>query len=112
VSDDRDQRYVRYVLECIDRIQHYVPATFDEFVADGKAQDAVLWRLQTLADVVKSRLSDGLKARHPTIRWRAIAGFRNIAAHDYVTLNMVAVWEIVSDHLEPLREVLEREILR
>lgn len=111
MSDGRDQRYVRYVLECVDRIQHYLPASFDEFVADGQAQDAVLWRLQTLADAVKSRLSDDLKARHPTIRWRAIAGFRNIAAHDYVTLNMVAVWEIVSTHLEPLREAMEKEQL-
>jgi uncharacterized protein with HEPN domain len=107
---EREQRYIRYVLESIDRIKGYLPADYDAFLSDAEARDAVLWRLQTLADATKTRLSGELKARHRAIRWRDIAGFRNIAAHDYVAINLPLVWEIVSDHLGPLRDVMEQEL--
>ena len=42
------------------------------------AQDAVLRRLETLADAV-NRLPDLLTRRHPATPWREKYGFRNIA---------------------------------
>ena len=65
------------------------------------AQDAVLWRLETLAEAT-NRLTPELKARQPDIRWRAIYGFRNIAAHGYLDLHIDRVWEIVETHLPSL----------
>jgi uncharacterized protein with HEPN domain len=47
---------------------------------DVDAQEAILWRLETMGETT-GRLSDEVKSRHPQIRWRAIYGFRNIAAH-------------------------------
>jgi len=72
-------------------------------------QDAVLWRLETLAEAT-GKLSAAIKERHPSIRWRAIYGFRNIAAHGYVDLRLPRVWEIIELHLPPLKEVIELEL--
>lgn len=69
----------------------------------------MLWRLQTLAEAT-NRLSPELKTRHPEIRWRAIYGFRNIAAHGYLDLQMHRVWEIVEVHLPLLKKAIEAEL--
>ena len=68
-------------------------------------------RLQTLAEAT-NRLSDDVKARHPEIRWRAIYGFRNIAAHGYLDLQIDRVWEIVEAHLPALKAVVDAELGR
>ena len=46
-------------------------------------QDAILRRLQTLAESTQ-RLSEDLQEKMPTIDWRSISGFRNILVHDYL----------------------------
>ena len=78
----------------------------EAFRASELIQDAVLRNLQTLAESTQ-RISDRLKALHPEVDWRAIAGFRNVLAHDYLGINLVRVWEIVSVHLPVLGAQME-----
>jgi len=75
-----------------------------------KAQDATVWRLQTLADASWNHLSQQLKDRHPQLPWREIYGFRNVAAHGYAHLNLERIWEIAHEHLGPLLQVVQQEI--
>ena len=79
--DAKERRYLDFIGESILRVQGYVNGTREDFMADPMAQDAVVWRLQSIADAARNHLSDGLKDRHPEIRWRAVYGFRNVAAH-------------------------------
>ena len=74
-------------------------------------QDAVLWRLQTLADAAW-RLGDEVKERDPEIPWRAVYGFRNVAAHAYLELQLDRVWEIVDRYLPALRAAVDQELAR
>ncbi|MGF1514585.1 MAG: DUF86 domain-containing protein, partial [Elainellaceae cyanobacterium] len=53
------------------------------FGSSALVQDAVLRRLQTIAES-SQRLSKELKAQAPGVDWRSLAGFRNILVHDYV----------------------------
>ncbi|MFN0105429.1 MAG: DUF86 domain-containing protein [Bryobacteraceae bacterium] len=69
-------------------------------------QDAVLRNLQILAESTQ-RISDQMKALHPEVDWRAIAGFRNVLVHDYLGINFVRIWEIVSVHLPALGSQME-----
>ncbi len=108
--DARGRRYLDLLGESILRVQGYVHGTREDFMADPMAQDAVVWRLQSIADAARNHLSDGLKERHPEIRWRAIYGFRNIAAHGYAGLNLDLVWEIASEHLAPLLGIVREEL--
>jgi uncharacterized protein with HEPN domain len=107
---DSERRYLKYIRDSIDRIQRYAPSTLEDFLRDEEAQDAIIWRLQTLADAAKNHLSQELKARHPEIRWRAVYGFRNVAAHAYADVNLARVWEIVQGHLHPVRKAVEDEL--
>ena len=68
-------------------------------------QDAVLRNLQIMAES-SQRMSDDLKAQHPMIPWREIAGFRNILVHDYLGGDCDAVWSVVEQDLPELKKVL------
>jgi uncharacterized protein with HEPN domain len=51
------------------------------------------------------RLPDDLKARHPSIAWREMAGAGNLYRHDYEDVAAQYVWGTVRRALPPLRAV-------
>jgi uncharacterized protein with HEPN domain len=104
VKDDR--LYIHHVLDCVRRIDQYCQNGEAAFRESELIQDAVLRNLQTLAESTQ-RISDHLKALHPEVDWRAIAGFRNVLVHDYLGINLERAWEIVAVHLPVLRSQME-----
>lgn len=109
MTTDRDRDLLRYILESIERIDRYSVRGREAFLTETIVQDAVLRRLETLANAA-NRLSDDLKARHPEIRWRAIYGFRNIAAHGYLELDVTRVWATIEVHLPALKSIVIKEL--
>ncbi len=101
-----DRLYVHHVLDCVRRINGYCQNGEEAFRESELIQDAVLRNLQTLAESTQ-RISDGLKALHPEVGWRSIAGFRNVLVHDYLGINLNRIWEIVSVHLPVLGAQME-----
>ena len=81
------------------------------FHADQRTQDAVLRRMETLADAA-SHLSDELKARHPSIPWRQITDFRNVLAHGYADIRLDRVWRAIVADLPALQAVVQMELGR
>ncbi|MGH2459560.1 MAG: HepT-like ribonuclease domain-containing protein [Chloroflexota bacterium] len=111
MSDDLDRRYLAYIRDAIGLVEARTRGGREAFFNDVDIQDAVLWRLQTLAEA-SGKLSAEIKSRHPDVRWRAVYGFRNVAAHGYLELRLDDVWEIVMVHLPALKIVIEEEIVR
>jgi uncharacterized protein with HEPN domain len=56
------------------------------------------------------RLSGELKARHPDIAWKQMAGAGNIYRHDYQGIAALRIWETVKLALPPLRVVIKQEL--
>jgi uncharacterized protein with HEPN domain len=57
-------------------------------------------------------LPDDLKARHPAIAWKQMAGAGNVYRHDYEDVAAQFVWDTVQRALPSLHEVVEVEITR
>ena len=93
-----DRVYLEYILECIKLIETYCESGKEEFLNNQMVQDAVLRRLQTLAESTQ-RLSDNLKQQNSDIDWRSISGFRNILVHDYVSLDLELVYSNLEEGL-------------
>jgi uncharacterized protein with HEPN domain len=58
------------------------------------------------------RWPDDIKARHPAIPWRAIAGAGNIYRPKYEDVSQREVWLTVTRDLPPLLAVIESELFR
>jgi uncharacterized protein with HEPN domain len=100
VKDDR--LYVEHILECISRVLEYCQGGEQVFFESKLIQDAVLRYLQILAESA-TRLSPALRASHPGIDWKGVAGFRNVLAHDYLRVNLAGIWDIIRLDLPALQ---------
>ena len=67
----------------------------EEFEENYAIQDAVLRRLQVLAEAAK-RIDESVKSANPQIPWNKINGLRNAIIHDYDEIDMKAIWETVT----------------
>ena len=97
-----DLLYVDHMLECIRRSEEYALGGRESFSASTLVQDGVVRNLQVLAESSK-RISSDCQQRHPEIPWRQMAGFRDVAVHEYFNLDLEYVWEIVSIDLPSLK---------
>ena len=102
-----DRLFLVHISECISRIERYTLGGKSAFLADTLVQDAVIRNLQVLAESCM-RLSAALKTAYPETDWQGIAGFRNILVHDYLGINRVRVWEIVTQHTPALKTEVQR----
>jgi uncharacterized protein with HEPN domain len=82
---------------------------YDTFEADPRTLYAVTRCLEIISEASR-RLPDELKARHPSIAWKDVAGAGNIYRHDYEDVAAQHVWDAVQIDLPPLRVVVEREL--
>ena len=55
----------------------------------------------------RKRLSDSLIELHPEVDWRNISGFRNVAVHEYLSIDLKMIWDIVEQDLPVLDEQIE-----
>ena len=68
--------------------------TLTAFLEDEMCKRAVCMTVINIGELVKN-LSDDIRQAHPQVPWKAIAGFRDVAAHKYQTLRMEDVYETV-----------------
>lgn len=99
------------MLECIKRIREYSADDESAFRNSRLVQDAVVRNLQMMAES-SQRLTDELKSSESSIPWRAISGFRNVLVHDYLSIDMDIIWQVIARELPPLQAALERIIER
>jgi uncharacterized protein with HEPN domain len=113
----RDDRvYLDYVVEAIEAVERYLsgpagPQDEQLFVEDALRRDAVLHRLETLADAA-GHLSESLKERHPNLSWRRISDFRNVLAHAYTRVDLDLVWRVIVVDVPVLKALAIEELER
>lgn len=79
------------------------------FHADLRTVYAVTRCLEIISEASR-RLPAEMKARHPSIAWKDIAGAGNVYRHDYEDVLAQHVWDTVRIDLPPLRAAIEGEL--
>ena len=106
-----DRYYLEYIRESIVLVEQYTTDGEEAFLGDTRTQDAVLRRMETLADAA-THLTSALKSRHPQIPWRQMGDFRNVMAHGYAEVRLDRVWSAIVADLPALKNAVDEELRR
>jgi uncharacterized protein with HEPN domain len=104
---NRDQTYVNQILDAINKIQEYTVEGRDVFYETIIIQDAVMRNIEIIGEIAK-RISDDFKEIYDTVPWRKMAGIRDVLIHDYDSIDMSIVWNVISMELPKIRNVLSK----
>ncbi|MCE5272747.1 DUF86 domain-containing protein [bacterium] len=103
---NRDEMYLRHILESIRRIETYAAVGQEEFLAATHWHDAAIRNFEVIGEAAK-RLSPEFKDSRPHIDWKSIAGFRDFLIHHYMGVDLPAVWRVIEKDLPELKKIVE-----
>ena len=55
-----------------------------------------------------TRLTDDFKEKNSDIEWNQIKALRNIHAHDYESVKLKIVWQVITEDIPELKEKLQK----
>ncbi len=103
--------YIEHILSCIDKIISYTEnITEQQFLENNLIQDAVIRNFDIIGEATK-QLSKEFREEYHNISWKDIAGMRDILIHDYMGVDIWAVWNTVQNYVPDFKIYLE-EILK
>lgn len=92
------------------------PRSLEEFRNDEMLQDAVIRCVEVIGEAARL-VSERTRQRAPQIPWPLITGMRNVLAHEYGTVDLEKVYDVVKrqlpellTHLRELIADLEKEV--
>lgn len=105
----KDQKvFLRHIIESIEYIEENVgEATEEEFRRNVPMQDAAIRRLQVIGEAVKN-LSHEYREEHGEIEWRNASGMRDVIVHEYFSIDLKLVWNVIKNELPKFKQALEK----
>lgn len=103
-----DAVYCRHILDAIAKIEEYARGfSRKEFAKKSLVQDAVIRQIEIIGEATK-QISGEFRKNHSRVPWADIAGMRDKLIHDYLAVDLDAVWATVEKDLPELkRQVAE-----
>lgn len=102
--------YLVYLRDMLSRSQDVLgymhDVNYDRFVADIVIHRAACLDLMYLGEASKHVPAD-VRSRYPGIPWRRIAGLRDVLIHQYLSVDLDVVWDIIQKRLPGLRDELQ-----
>jgi uncharacterized protein with HEPN domain len=104
-------RWLNDIRQHVILVQTFVDGMTHEALRDDLRTTYAVARCLEIISEASRRPPGELKARHPSIAWREMAGAGNVYRHDYEDVAVSLVWVVLQDHLPALRMVVEQELL-
>jgi len=96
--------FIEHILESIELIEQYLKGrSKSDFMAATQLQDSVIRRIEIIGEAVR-HIPEDIKTRYPDIRWKEIAGMRDILIHKYFGIDLELTWEAVTRDIPALKE--------
>ena len=102
-----DTIYIHHILDSIRKIEDYsMKIRKGDFLKKSLVQDAIIRQIEIIGEASKL-ISNKTKAKNVKIPWRDIAGMRDKLIHDYLGVDLDAVWLTVKKDIPLLKKELK-----
>lgn len=102
--------YLEDIISAMSNAEQFVVGMdYAQFEADLKTNFAVTRALEIIGEATK-RLPMSFRDQHPYIRWKDMAGMRDVIIHGYDNVNLKIVWQVIKSDI-PLIKAQIQEIL-
>lgn len=81
--------------------------TSHEFQTNDMLRSAIERKLEIIGEAA-NRIPEDYQESHPDISWRKVISQRNIVIHEYDEIREEIIWDIVTKHIQPLIDSLDR----
>ncbi|MCA0427641.1 MAG: DUF86 domain-containing protein [Bacteroidetes bacterium] len=103
--------FIEHISSCISRIKEYTEGIDEDgFLKNNLIQDAVIRNFEIIGEATK-KLNNDFRTKYSEIEWKKIAGMRDKLIHDYIGVDLWAVWGVV-EKIIPILDNQIKEILR
>ena len=103
--------YIEHISSCISRIKEYTDDIDEQgFLSNHLIQDAVIRNFEIIGEATK-KLNEDFRAKYSEIEWKKIAGIRDKLIHDYIGVDLWAVWGVV-ENIIPILFIQIEEIIK
>ena len=96
----------KMIAYCEKLIRYCEGYSYETFAKDTKLVEACVFNLSQIGELCHA-VDDGFAAAHQDIPWAEIYGLRNRIVHDYEGVNLILVWEIISEDIPELKKLLQ-----
>jgi uncharacterized protein with HEPN domain len=98
---------LRAILEAADGIEQATRGkTLDDYSTDWLLRHGIQRGLEIISEASR-RIPAGLQADQSQVPWAQIAAIGNVLRHEYHRVSDTIVWNVVSEHLPPLKVAVE-----
>ena len=103
----KDEKFhIDFIFDSIRKIEGFTTGISREmFIENEEKQSAIILQLMLIGETSK-KLSDEIKNKID-LPWKQIAGFRDMAIHNYVDLDLDTIWDAVQNRIPELKEKLK-----
>lgn len=84
---------------------------FEAFSQNEEKVDAVIRNFEIIGEAARS-ISLSFRKKNPQIAWREITSYRNRLIHEYFSIDLVIVWDVIQTELSPLLEEIKKVLKR
>ena len=104
----RDDAYLFDILDSARAALNYASGkTWEQFSTEHLLQDAIVRRLEIIGEA-SSRVSAATQKKHSQLPWQEMKGTRNRIIHEYDSIELDIIWDIIQKDLPPLVSELEK----
>jgi uncharacterized protein with HEPN domain len=101
---------LRDILEAIAEVEEMLAgSSIEGFTTDNMRRRATERYLEMICEATRA-IPDRVKQDEPGLDWRKMIDFGNLLRHAYHDTKPEIVWDIIQNHLPPLKSFVERRI--